>query len=172
MPSEDSSSERDWLRERYVADIECAIGLNVDCGGTEGVHRVRDAVIAARDEWLERLERSREGWIEFTRAATDDARYQRHRAERAEVELEQLRAERAEWREANAGLCALEEESRKMIKGYRSRAKKAEARVARVQAVADEWGEPYHCGWLSASVLVRQLRTALNDKETHVSDPD
>lgn len=28
-------------------DIECAIGLNVDCGGAEGVHRVRDAVLAA-----------------------------------------------------------------------------------------------------------------------------
>ncbi|MEU7044965.1 hypothetical protein AB0A77_28455 [Streptomyces varsoviensis] len=33
--------------------------------------------------------------------------------------------------------------------------------LERVQAVADEWGEPYHCGWLSASILVRQLRDAL-----------
>lgn len=28
-------------------DIEAAIGLNVDCGGAEGVYRVRDAVLAA-----------------------------------------------------------------------------------------------------------------------------
>jgi hypothetical protein len=38
------------------------------------------------------------------------------------------------------------------------------AKLARVQAVSDEWGEPYHCGWLSASVLVRQLRAALDGK--------
>lgn len=41
-----------------------------------------------------------------------------------------------------------------------------EDKLARVQAVADEWGEPYHCGWLSASVLVRQLREALDPPRT------
>jgi hypothetical protein len=37
----------DWPSRRAgLGDaIECAIGLNVDCGGTEGVHRVRDAVL-------------------------------------------------------------------------------------------------------------------------------
>jgi hypothetical protein len=45
------------LREQYAAAVECAIGLNVDCGGTEGVHRVRDAVLAVRDAELERLEK-------------------------------------------------------------------------------------------------------------------
>jgi hypothetical protein len=43
------------LREQYANDVECAIGLNVDCGGTEGVHRVRDAVLAVRDEQIEEL---------------------------------------------------------------------------------------------------------------------
>lgn len=32
--------------------VECAIGLNVDCGGTEGVHQARDAVLdAIRPVW-------------------------------------------------------------------------------------------------------------------------
>lgn len=35
------------------------------------------------------------------------------------------------------------------------------ATLSRVQDVAKKWGEPYHCGWLSASVLVRQLREAI-----------
>ncbi|MFE5368144.1 hypothetical protein [Streptomyces mirabilis] len=48
---------REVLREKYAAAVECAIGLNVDCGGTEGVHRVRDAVLAVRDRELERLEK-------------------------------------------------------------------------------------------------------------------
>lgn len=38
---------RDKGRLSLKEDIECAIGLNVDCGGTEGVHKVRDAVLAA-----------------------------------------------------------------------------------------------------------------------------
>lgn len=44
-----------------------------------------------------------------------------------------------------------------------ARARKAERALQRVQDVADEWGEPFHCGWLSASVLVRQVRAALED---------
>lgn len=46
--------------------------------------------------------------------------------------------------------------------GIHGRLERAEATVKRVQAVSDEWGEPYHCGWLSASVLVRQLCDAIN----------
>ncbi|MBT2398364.1 hypothetical protein [Streptomyces sp. ISL-100] len=38
---------RDKGRLDLKGDIECAIGLHVDCGGTEGVHKVRDAVLAA-----------------------------------------------------------------------------------------------------------------------------
>ncbi len=37
----------------------------------------------------------------------------------------------------------------------------ARVTLARVHALAEEWGEPHHCGWLSASVLVRQLSAAL-----------
>lgn len=35
--------------------VECAIGLNVDCGGPAGVHRVRDAVLAAIQPELDAL---------------------------------------------------------------------------------------------------------------------
>lgn len=34
-------------RVRLNGDVECAIGLNVDCGGAAGVYRVRDAVLKA-----------------------------------------------------------------------------------------------------------------------------
>jgi hypothetical protein len=38
---------RDKGRLSLKDDIEVAIGLNVDCGGAEGVYKVRDAVLAA-----------------------------------------------------------------------------------------------------------------------------
>lgn len=47
----------------------------------------------------------------------------------------------------------------------RQRIEAAEATLARVRAVADAWGEPGHCSWQSASVLVRQLRAALDQQE-------
>lgn len=37
-------SEPDW-KTRLAADIEVAIGISVDCGGTLGVCRVRDVVV-------------------------------------------------------------------------------------------------------------------------------
>lgn len=37
--------------------VEAAIGLNVDCGGVEGVHRVRDAVMAVVQPELDQLRR-------------------------------------------------------------------------------------------------------------------
>ncbi|KOU30190.1 hypothetical protein ADK53_28645 [Streptomyces sp. WM6373] len=49
-------------RTEYVVAVEAAIGLNVDCGGIEGVHRVRDAVLAVRDLELEQARASRERW--------------------------------------------------------------------------------------------------------------
>ncbi|KOV07491.1 hypothetical protein [Streptomyces sp. XY533] len=49
-------------RTEYVAAVEAAIGLNVDCGGREGVHRVRDAILAVRDLELEQARASREQW--------------------------------------------------------------------------------------------------------------
>jgi hypothetical protein len=49
-------------RKEYRAAIEAAIGLNVDCGGSEGVHRVRDAVLAVRDLELDQARASREQW--------------------------------------------------------------------------------------------------------------
>ncbi|MFH9798067.1 hypothetical protein [Streptomyces virginiae] len=49
-------------RTEYVAAVEAVIGLNVDCGGIEGVHRVRDAVLAVRDLELEQARASRERW--------------------------------------------------------------------------------------------------------------
>ncbi|MFI2354723.1 hypothetical protein ACH5AG_08550 [Streptomyces anulatus] len=38
-----------------AADIECAIGLNTGGGGADGVYAARDAVLAVRDQELERL---------------------------------------------------------------------------------------------------------------------
>jgi hypothetical protein len=39
-------AEPDWKQTLSDA-VEAAVGLNVDCGGTLGVHRVRDAVLHA-----------------------------------------------------------------------------------------------------------------------------
>lgn len=41
-----------WKAE-LSADVECAIGFNVDCGGTVGVNRVRDAVLHAINQHIE-----------------------------------------------------------------------------------------------------------------------
>ncbi len=38
--------EPDW-KQALSAAVEAAVGLNVDCGGAVGVHRVRDAVLKA-----------------------------------------------------------------------------------------------------------------------------
>ncbi|MGW3594975.1 hypothetical protein [Streptomyces sp. NPDC005167] len=40
---------------QYAVAVECAIGLNVDCDGAEGVYAVRDAVLAVRDQEMEQL---------------------------------------------------------------------------------------------------------------------
>lgn len=44
-------AEPDWKTALSEA-VEAAIGLNVDCGGTLGVHRVRDAVLHALEPHL------------------------------------------------------------------------------------------------------------------------
>ncbi|MFJ8016206.1 hypothetical protein [Streptomyces sp. NPDC096339] len=49
-------------RDEYAAGVEAAIGLNVNCGGSDGVQRVRDAVLAVRDLELEQAQASRERW--------------------------------------------------------------------------------------------------------------
>lgn len=49
--------------------IECAIGLNVDCGGTQGVHQVRDAVLAAIEEHLDIGDA--EAWCKICRRVWD-----------------------------------------------------------------------------------------------------
>ncbi|MFJ2279265.1 hypothetical protein ACIOEZ_34515 [Streptomyces sp. NPDC087866] len=46
-----------------------------------------------------------------------------------------------------------------------SRQLDAEAALDRARALAAEWGEPGHCSWLSASVLVQQLRAALDQAQ-------
>jgi hypothetical protein len=66
-------------RAEYMAAIEAAIGLNIDCGGSEGVHQGRDAVLTVRDLELEQARASREQWrqevLELAeRAKTLDAR--------------------------------------------------------------------------------------------------
>jgi hypothetical protein len=71
------------MTDQPLADaIECAIGLNTDCGGTEGVHRVRDAVLAAVQPYvdLDVLERV------VRRARRAEAAIARVRAECALIE--------------------------------------------------------------------------------------
>jgi hypothetical protein len=106
----------DWARhyaaeraERQAADpatirtpqelsdaVECAIGLNVDCGGTEGVHRVRDAVLAAIRPVWDRLAEY-ENTINWMTTCTGCARIldscirETERAERAEAAIERVR---------------------------------------------------------------------------------
>lgn len=41
--------------EQISAAVECAIGLNINCGGATGVHRVRDAVLVAIEPELTAL---------------------------------------------------------------------------------------------------------------------
>lgn len=38
-----------------AVDVECAIGLNTGGGGADGVYAARDAVLAVRDQEVERL---------------------------------------------------------------------------------------------------------------------
>lgn len=61
-------------REQYEARVECAIGLNVDCGGTVGVHIVRDAVMAVRDAELAASQRRAVTFVERIDAARAWAR--------------------------------------------------------------------------------------------------
>jgi hypothetical protein len=46
--------------QQLAAAIECAIGLTQDCGGTAGVHAVRDAVLAVVQPELDRLRAERD----------------------------------------------------------------------------------------------------------------
>lgn len=82
---------------QQIADaVECAIGLNVDCGGTEGVHRVRDAVLAAIQPALARLAEY-ENTINWMTTCTSCARVldssirETERAERAEAAIARIR---------------------------------------------------------------------------------
>lgn len=85
------------------------------------------------------------------------------------ADRDQLRADCQKW----ADLAVAAEKTRRAHAAdsdqyeasVRDRAERAEATIDRVRAVAAEWGEPYHCGWLSASVLVRQLRAALDEQQ-------
>lgn len=78
--------------------IECAIGLTQDCGGTAGVHAVRDAVLAVVQPELDRL-----------RAELAD---QEHQAEmyhgRWQSSMRRREDERAELRKLRAALTAVE----------------------------------------------------------------
>jgi hypothetical protein len=79
-------------RDEYAAAVEAAIGLNVDCGGSDGVHRVRDAVLAVRDLELEQAQASRERWRQEVLELAGQDKAARERAERAEAALERIEA--------------------------------------------------------------------------------
>lgn len=78
--------------------IESAIGLNVDCGGTQGVHRVRDAVLDAIQPELDALAALRQvarGYCpECGRGdagpTTDDWEQQRQRADHLAATLREV----------------------------------------------------------------------------------
>jgi hypothetical protein len=79
------------LTDQQLADqIECAIGLTQDCGGTAGVHAVRDAVLAVVQPKLEQL-----------RAELDACAGQlRRMTTQAAAEEDRLTAERETYRAA------------------------------------------------------------------------
>lgn len=84
--------------------IESAIGLNVDCGGTQGVHRVRDAVLDAIQPELDALTALRQiarGYCpECGRGdaapTVTDWEQQRDRADQAEADRDGAYRERAQ----------------------------------------------------------------------------
>jgi len=133
-----------------------------------GAADIADAVLAVRDRQMEQLtadlaaERaSLTRWLKRAAAAHD-------RARAAEAEVQRL----GDWCRAAITVKdrQIEELAAEIATADRIHAEvqvdrdQLAANLARVQAVSDEWGEPYHCGWLSASVLVRQLRDALDGK--------
>lgn len=85
--------------------------------------------------------------------------------------LRDLHRYRAAWKSARhrAALYIRLDAARRTTDRFDTQAQhhqcEAEDTLERVRAVAAEWGEPYHCGWLSASVLVRQLLAALDQAQ-------
>ncbi|MFF7254393.1 hypothetical protein [Streptomyces microflavus] len=60
---EDQTSPDNPPTSNFAADIECAIGLHAGGGGVDGVCAARDAVLAVRDQEVERL-RARLGRVQ------------------------------------------------------------------------------------------------------------
>ena len=121
--------------------IESAIGLNVDCGGTQGVHRVRDAVLDAIQPELDALTALRQiarGYCpECGRGdaapTVADWEQQKQRADHAEAKVADYE-NRITWH-TTCESCA-----RLLDSGIREteRAEKAEAALERVRAVIAE----------------------------------
>jgi len=95
-------TERNPARPQHEvsAAIECAIGLNVDCGGAEGVYRVRDAVLDAIRPEMEMLAALRQVARGYCPACgrgdaaptVTDWEQQKQRADQAEAAAERVRA--------------------------------------------------------------------------------
>ncbi|MGW1533905.1 hypothetical protein [Streptomyces aureus] len=66
-------TDQPTARQPFADAIECAIGLNINCGGTDGVHRVRDAVLTAIEEHLHLGEA--EAWCKTCRRVWDGPRH-------------------------------------------------------------------------------------------------
>ncbi|WP_331728783.1 hypothetical protein OG693_39390 (plasmid) [Streptomyces sp. NBC_01259] len=88
-----------------------------------------------------------------------------HRAEQAQAAIEQAELDAEQQARHFHTVCGERESYRQAWKYEQKRRAVAEAAIERVRQVAAEWGEPHHCGWLSASVLVRQLRDALDQAQ-------
>ncbi|MDX5569531.1 hypothetical protein PYK79_48430 [Streptomyces sp. ID05-04B] len=86
--------------DEISAAVECAIGLNVDCGGAEGVYRVRDAVLDAIRPELDALAELREVARGYCPACgrgdaaptVEDWEREKQRADEAEGRLAHLQA--------------------------------------------------------------------------------
>lgn len=132
---------------QQIADaVECAIGLNVDCGGTEGVHRVRDAVLAAIQPALARLAEY-ENTINWLTTCTSCARVldssirETERAERAEAAIARVRAvPRLPHTSQQTG-----DLGRAYTRGWESVISAIDAALDEPGPAATEAAEPTHC---------------------------
>lgn len=174
----------DSLRDQYATAIRPVMLMGLQdaeldgAGGTQRINEWTDwiatALAAVRDTEMQRL-RDRVAELEQQLARLHAGEEPHHEPAVVATPAQWIRR----WNRANPHV-RLEVAARVLADGDRAyrwvlgnhesqldadrrRAERAEAALARVQAVADEWGEPYHCGWLSASVLVRQLHAALDE---------
>jgi hypothetical protein len=83
----------DW-EEALSSDVECAIGISVDCGGTAGVHYVRDVVLRSIEPHIKAAEQRG-----FSAAASKVGQRQAAEIKELKTKLDQVRDLVREYRE-------------------------------------------------------------------------